>query len=165
MITVQSNTFLGRFLIKFTVFYHLNVETKPPKMLWKLYLCGKPHMWPFMGAYKFLFFHDVVLKVHLSCEADTERAVGLLKQYQANLTSPEEQALKTSVGKVSAILGSHLFQALLGKKNKTDQLLLKQKMILWQSTSFILNNGFPLWCGLFQCILRVFLHIWGRLGV
>ncbi|XP_037833187.1 disks large homolog 3 isoform X3 [Kryptolebias marmoratus] len=44
---------------------------------------------------------------------DTERAVGLLRQYQANLTSPEEQALKTSVGKVSAILGSHLFQALL----------------------------------------------------
>ncbi|XP_015242575.1 PREDICTED: disks large homolog 3 isoform X4 [Cyprinodon variegatus] len=44
---------------------------------------------------------------------DTERAVGLLKQYQANLTSPEEQALKTSVSKVSAILGSQLFQALL----------------------------------------------------
>uniref|UniRef100_A0A3B5MBW4 Si:dkey-31j3.11 n=1 Tax=Xiphophorus couchianus TaxID=32473 RepID=A0A3B5MBW4_9TELE len=43
----------------------------------------------------------------------TERAVGLLRQYQANLTSPEEQALKTSVGKVSAILGSQLFQALL----------------------------------------------------
>ncbi|XP_039976584.1 disks large homolog 3 isoform X5 [Xiphias gladius] len=45
--------------------------------------------------------------------ADTERAVGLLRQYQANLTSPDEQALKTSVGKVSAILGSQLFQALL----------------------------------------------------
>ncbi|XP_054886991.1 disks large homolog 3-like isoform X4 [Poeciliopsis prolifica] len=44
---------------------------------------------------------------------DTERAVELLRQYQANLTSPEEQALKTSVGKVSAILGSQLFQALL----------------------------------------------------
>ncbi|XP_030000956.1 LOW QUALITY PROTEIN: disks large homolog 3 [Sphaeramia orbicularis] len=44
---------------------------------------------------------------------DTERAVGLLRQYQANLTSPEEQALKTSVGKVSAILGSQLFKALL----------------------------------------------------
>ncbi|KAM4621275.1 disks large homolog 3 isoform 1-T1 [Polymixia lowei] len=44
---------------------------------------------------------------------DTERAVGLLRQYQANLTSPEEQALKTSVGKVSAIFGSRLFQALL----------------------------------------------------
>ncbi|KAM6923903.1 disks large homolog 3 isoform 4-T4 [Xenentodon cancila] len=44
---------------------------------------------------------------------DTERAVGLLRQYQANLNSPEEQALKTSVGKVSAILGSQLFQALL----------------------------------------------------
>ncbi|XP_039976580.1 disks large homolog 3 isoform X3 [Xiphias gladius] len=44
---------------------------------------------------------------------DTERAVGLLRQYQANLTSPDEQALKTSVGKVSAILGSQLFQALL----------------------------------------------------
>ncbi|XP_023142783.2 disks large homolog 3 isoform X11 [Amphiprion ocellaris] len=44
---------------------------------------------------------------------DTERAVGLLRQYQANLTSPEEQALKTNVGKVSAILGSQLFRALL----------------------------------------------------
>ncbi|XP_025766925.1 disks large homolog 3 isoform X9 [Oreochromis niloticus] len=44
---------------------------------------------------------------------DTARAVRLLKQYQANLTSPEEQALKTSVGKVSSILGSQLFQALL----------------------------------------------------
>ncbi|XP_042274450.1 disks large homolog 3 isoform X7 [Thunnus maccoyii] len=44
---------------------------------------------------------------------DTERAVELLRQYQANLTSPDEQALKTSVGKVSTILGSQLFQALL----------------------------------------------------
>ncbi|XP_066505243.1 disks large homolog 3 isoform X3 [Hoplias malabaricus] len=44
---------------------------------------------------------------------DTERAVGLLKQYQASLTSPEEQALKTSVGKVSAIFSSQLFKALL----------------------------------------------------
>lgn len=48
--------------------------------------------------------------------ADTERAVGLLTKYQASLTSPEEQALKTSVAKVSSILGSELFQALLGKK-------------------------------------------------
>lgn len=52
-----------------------------------------------------------------SPETDTKRAAGLLRQYQANLTSPEEQALKNSVGKVSAILGSQLFQALLGKKN------------------------------------------------
>ncbi|XP_073778153.1 disks large homolog 3 isoform X33 [Danio rerio] len=44
---------------------------------------------------------------------DTKRAAGLLKQYQANLTSPEEQALKSSVEKVSTIFGSHLFQALL----------------------------------------------------
>ncbi|KAF4091434.1 hypothetical protein AMELA_G00036840 [Ameiurus melas] len=44
---------------------------------------------------------------------DTERAVGLLRQYQASLTSPEEQALNTSVGKVSAIFGSQLFKALL----------------------------------------------------
>ncbi|XP_062856558.1 disks large homolog 3 isoform X2 [Trichomycterus rosablanca] len=44
---------------------------------------------------------------------DTDRAVGLLKQYQASLTSPEEQALKTNVGKVSAIFGSQLFKALL----------------------------------------------------
>uniref|UniRef100_A0A669BFZ2 Discs large MAGUK scaffold protein 3 n=1 Tax=Oreochromis niloticus TaxID=8128 RepID=A0A669BFZ2_ORENI len=51
--------------------------------------------------------------MYLFCEADTARAVRLLKQYQANLTSPEEQALKTSVGKVSSILGSQLFQALL----------------------------------------------------
>lgn len=55
--------------------------------------------------------------MYLLCEADTERAVGLLRQYQANLTSPEEQTLRTSVGKVSAILGSQLFQALLGKEN------------------------------------------------
>uniref|UniRef100_A0A8C1NBM7 Discs, large homolog 3 (Drosophila) n=1 Tax=Cyprinus carpio TaxID=7962 RepID=A0A8C1NBM7_CYPCA len=47
--------------------------------------------------------------------SDTKRAVGLLKQYQASLTSPEEQALKTSVEKVSSIFGSHLFQALLGE--------------------------------------------------
>ncbi|XP_034398817.1 disks large homolog 3 isoform X5 [Cyclopterus lumpus] len=44
---------------------------------------------------------------------DTERAVELLRCYQANLTSPEEQALKNSVGKVSSILGSQLFHALL----------------------------------------------------
>lgn len=55
--------------------------------------------------------------MYLCCEADTERAVGLLRQYQANLTSPEEQALKTSVGKVSDIFGSQLFQALLGKRH------------------------------------------------
>uniref|UniRef100_A0A7N8XP79 Discs, large homolog 3 (Drosophila) n=1 Tax=Mastacembelus armatus TaxID=205130 RepID=A0A7N8XP79_9TELE len=55
--------------------------------------------------------------MYLLCDADTERAVRLLRQYQANMISPEEQALKTSVGKVSAILGSQLFQALLGKKN------------------------------------------------
>lgn len=50
---------------------------------------------------------------------DTERAVGLLRQYQANLTSPDEQTLNNSVGKVSAILGSQLFQALLGKEKKS----------------------------------------------
>lgn len=52
--------------------------------------------------------------ISVFCDADTERAVGLLRRYQADLTSPEEQTLKNSVGKVSAILGSHLFQALLG---------------------------------------------------
>lgn len=51
----------------------------------------------------------------MSFISDTERAVGLLKQYQAGLTSPEEQSLKISVEKVSAIFGSHLFQALLGE--------------------------------------------------
>uniref|UniRef100_A0A8C8DYK9 Discs, large homolog 3 (Drosophila) n=1 Tax=Oryzias sinensis TaxID=183150 RepID=A0A8C8DYK9_9TELE len=78
-----------------------------------------------------LLFYDVLLKTHFSCEADTERAVGLLKQYQANLTSPEEQALKTSVGKVSAILGSHLFQALLGKKKQSRSADLEAEMMLW----------------------------------
>lgn len=56
--------------------------------------------------------------VYLFFETDTERAVGLLRRYQANLTSPEEQTLKNSVGKVSAVLGSQLFQALLGEKKK-----------------------------------------------
>ncbi|KAA8588789.1 hypothetical protein FQN60_010134 [Etheostoma spectabile] len=51
--------------------------------------------------------------MYLFCESDTERAVGLLRRYQANLTSPGEQALKSSVGKVSSILGSQLFHALL----------------------------------------------------
>lgn len=66
--------------------------------------------------------------MYLFCEADTERAVGLLRRYQANLTSPEEQSLKTSVGKVSAILGSQLFQALLGKKNTVKRLVLQNRV-------------------------------------
>ncbi|KAK9518232.1 hypothetical protein VZT92_023544 [Zoarces viviparus] len=56
------------------------------------------------------FFGVAQTMVH---KYDTERAVRLLRRYQANLTSPEEQALKTSVGKVSSILGSQLFHALL----------------------------------------------------
>ncbi|KAG1954504.1 disks large [Pimephales promelas] len=51
--------------------------------------------------------------IRLSQGKYTKRAVGLLKQYQASLTSPDEQALKTSVEKVSTIFGSHLFHALL----------------------------------------------------
>lgn len=70
--------------------------------------------------------------MNLFCEADTERAVGLLRRYQANLTSPEEQTLKNSVGKVSAILGSQLFQALLGKK-KTINLLILEKGVFHNS--------------------------------
>ena len=66
--------------------------------------------------------------MYLSCEADTERAVGLLRHYQANLTSPEEQALKNSVGKVSSILGSQLFHALLGKKNTVKLLVLQTRV-------------------------------------
>jgi len=57
---------------------------------------------------------EIVMLV-LSFISDTKRAVGLLKQYQASLTSPDEQALKTSVEKVSTIFGSHLFHALLGE--------------------------------------------------
>lgn len=58
------------------------------------------------------------------CDADTERAVGLLRRYQADLTSPEEQTLKNSVGKVSAILGSQLFQALLGMKRNLKMIMM-----------------------------------------
>ncbi|CAL9707058.1 unnamed protein product [Knipowitschia caucasica] len=55
---------------------------------------------------------------------DTDRAVCLLRQYQANLIHPEEQTLKTSVDKVSAVLGSQLFKALLesGGLRHTDNL-------------------------------------------
>ncbi|NXG71415.1 DLG1 protein, partial [Baryphthengus martii] len=44
---------------------------------------------------------------------DTERAVGILTRYQSTLQSPEEQELKASIGKVSHIFQSDLFQALL----------------------------------------------------
>lgn len=47
--------------------------------------------------------------------ADTERAVEILTRYQSTLQSPEEQELKASIGKVSHIFQSELFQALLGK--------------------------------------------------
>ncbi|NXX13968.1 DLG1 protein, partial [Podargus strigoides] len=44
---------------------------------------------------------------------DTERAVEILTRYQSTLQSPEEQELKASIGKVSHIFQSDLFQALL----------------------------------------------------
>uniref|UniRef100_A0A3Q2ZIV0 Si:dkey-31j3.11 n=1 Tax=Kryptolebias marmoratus TaxID=37003 RepID=A0A3Q2ZIV0_KRYMA len=70
------------------------------------------------------------------CDTDTERAVGLLRQYQANLTSPEEQALKTSVGKVSAILGSHLFQTHIMDVQLTNLLQLSDAVVLiWTKLS------------------------------
>ncbi|NWX38944.1 DLG1 protein, partial [Steatornis caripensis] len=44
---------------------------------------------------------------------DTERALEILTRYQSTLQSPEEQELKASIGKVSHIFQSELFQALL----------------------------------------------------
>ncbi|NXF34907.1 DLG1 protein, partial [Nyctibius bracteatus] len=44
---------------------------------------------------------------------DTERAVEILTRYQSTLRSPEEQELKASIGKVSHVFQSELFQALL----------------------------------------------------
>ncbi|KAM6061503.1 disks large homolog 3 isoform 8-T8 [Chlamydotis macqueenii] len=44
---------------------------------------------------------------------DTERAVEILTRYQSTLQSPQEQELKASIGKVSHIFQSDLFQALL----------------------------------------------------
>uniref|UniRef100_A0A669PIW7 Discs large MAGUK scaffold protein 3 n=1 Tax=Phasianus colchicus TaxID=9054 RepID=A0A669PIW7_PHACC len=44
--------------------------------------------------------------------ADTERAVEILTRYQSTLCSPEEQELKASIGKISHIFQSELFQAL-----------------------------------------------------
>ncbi|KAA0709399.1 Glycerophosphoinositol inositolphosphodiesterase GDPD2 [Triplophysa tibetana] len=67
---------------------------------------------PDWHLHRFSSCHNLHIMVH---KYDTKRAVGLLKQYQAGLTSPEEQSLKISVEKVSAIFGSHLFQALLGE--------------------------------------------------
>lgn len=81
----------------------------------------------------------------LCCEADTERAVDLLRQYQANLTSPDEQALKTSVGKVSTILGSQLFQALLGKKNIVKLPVLEKRVFHKSAITFITSGFFPEW--------------------
>ncbi|NWI13029.1 DLG1 protein, partial [Crypturellus soui] len=44
---------------------------------------------------------------------DTERAVEILSRYQSTLRAPEEQELKASIGKLSHIFRSELFQALL----------------------------------------------------
>ncbi|XP_075619376.1 disks large homolog 3 isoform X2 [Balearica regulorum gibbericeps] len=44
---------------------------------------------------------------------DTERALEILTRYQSTLQSPEEQELKATIGKVSHIFQSELFQALL----------------------------------------------------
>ncbi|XP_068019685.1 disks large homolog 3 isoform X1 [Melanerpes formicivorus] len=44
---------------------------------------------------------------------DTERAVEILSRYQSTLQTPEEQELKASIGKISHIFRSELFQALL----------------------------------------------------
>ncbi|XP_034638604.1 disks large homolog 3 isoform X2 [Trachemys scripta elegans] len=44
---------------------------------------------------------------------DTQRAVAILTRYQTTLRAPEEQQLKASIGKVSHIFRSDLFQALL----------------------------------------------------
>ncbi|XP_010713276.1 uncharacterized protein LOC104912101 isoform X3 [Meleagris gallopavo] len=46
-------------------------------------------------------------------QQDTERAVEILTRYQSTLCSPEEQELKASIGKISHIFQSELFQALL----------------------------------------------------
>uniref|UniRef100_A0A8B9ZVN3 L27-1 domain-containing protein n=1 Tax=Anas zonorhyncha TaxID=75864 RepID=A0A8B9ZVN3_9AVES len=50
-----------------------------------------------------------------SCVAstDTEKAVEILTRYQSTLLSPEEQELKASIGKISHIFQSELFQALI----------------------------------------------------
>ncbi|XP_066861367.1 disks large homolog 3 isoform X3 [Anser cygnoides] len=49
----------------------------------------------------------------LSHGYDTEKAVEILTRYQSTLLSPEEQELKASIGKISHIFQSELFQALL----------------------------------------------------
>lgn len=61
--------------------------------------------------------HLSVLMPCYSCVAstDTEKAVEILTRYQSTLLSPEEQELKASIGKISHIFQSELFQALLGE--------------------------------------------------
>ncbi|KAL4631578.1 hypothetical protein GN956_G15577 [Arapaima gigas] len=46
---------------------------------------------------------------------DTERAASLLRSYKTRLTSPEEKDLRENVEKVSSILSSPLFHALLAE--------------------------------------------------
>ncbi|XP_038271124.1 disks large homolog 3 isoform X2 [Dermochelys coriacea] len=50
---------------------------------------------------------------------DTQRAVAILTRYQTTLRAPEEQQLKASIGKVSHIFRSDLFQALLVQKPRS----------------------------------------------
>uniref|UniRef100_A0A8C3SNH5 L27-1 domain-containing protein n=1 Tax=Chelydra serpentina TaxID=8475 RepID=A0A8C3SNH5_CHESE len=52
----------------------------------------------------------------------TQRAVAILTRYQTTLRAPEEQQLKASIGKVSHIFRSDLFQALLGKRLPPSEL-------------------------------------------
>ncbi|OCT67377.1 hypothetical protein XELAEV_18038672mg [Xenopus laevis] len=49
----------------------------------------------------------------MSTRRDTERALHLLYSYQAELGSPEQQQLRTSLQQVLCMLRSDLFQALL----------------------------------------------------
>ncbi|KAK3535116.1 hypothetical protein QTP70_004678 [Hemibagrus guttatus] len=94
---------------------------KKHKITVKLPLCGAPYkisprgvsMIMRMGTGQLHHIKETIDRAMYHQILDTERAIGLLMQYQASLTSPEEQALKTSVGKVSAIFGSQLFKALL----------------------------------------------------
>lgn len=89
--------------------------------------------------------------IGLLCSSDTDRAVGLLTQYQASLTRPEEQVLKNNVGKVSAIFGSQLFQALLGKSEMHVRWSLKSvsccphphPIISKRMSCFVVATAFP----------------------
>ncbi|XP_069468542.1 disks large homolog 3 isoform X7 [Ambystoma mexicanum] len=80
---------------------------------------------------------------------DAQRAVALLSRYQDTMSSPAEEHLKTSIGKISRILASDLFHALLEIQEYYQLCLLstpRVKEILDPGGEITVGNGDPVEC-------------------